>query len=369
MSGRLVLMGSGETSPAMVTTHQEGLAAAGSDRVTLLDTPYGFQENADELTGRIEEFFRRRVGVETELVSLRHRNPTPVEVERFLAAVEAARYVFSGPGSPTFALEVWQQAGAAVALRRVLGNGGTVALASAAALTCGRATLPVYEIYKVGAEPHWREGLDLTGPLGLPMVVVPHWNNAEGGSHDTSRCFVGRRRFEALAAELETGVLGVDEHTAAVVDFAAGELQVVGVGGVTLWAEPVRALPSGERLPLADLAAGLGASPPPPRFHPPPVTIDLEAALAEGEVAAVVGAVAAAPPDELRPLLHRLAAEALAGRAERRRLQTLVAALLALRERKRAEGDFQLADALRQVLSDCGLQATDTPDGTVWEVR
>ncbi|MEV4188912.1 hypothetical protein AB0J28_46505, partial [Streptosporangium canum] len=58
---------------------------------------------------------------------------------------------------------------------------GVTVLASAAACTAGIAAVPVYEIYKVGAEPHWREGLDLLGALGVQVAVIPHYDNAEGG--------------------------------------------------------------------------------------------------------------------------------------------------------------------------------------------
>ena len=52
--------------------------------------------------------------------------------------------------------------------------------ATAAALTLGAFTVPVYEIYKVGEDPHWLEGLDVLGSVGLSVAVVPHYNNAEG---------------------------------------------------------------------------------------------------------------------------------------------------------------------------------------------
>ena len=56
----LTLMGSGETAPTMVSTHRR-LAASLADgpstvrsmvNAALLDTPYGFQENASELAER-----------------------------------------------------------------------------------------------------------------------------------------------------------------------------------------------------------------------------------------------------------------------------------------------------------------------------
>lgn len=40
-------------------------------------------------------------------------------------------------------------------------------------------------------------------PFGLCLVVVPHWNNSEGGAElDTRRCFIGLERWEQLQALL-----------------------------------------------------------------------------------------------------------------------------------------------------------------------
>jgi hypothetical protein len=67
--------------------------------------------------------------------------------------------------------------------------------ASAAACIVGNRTLPVYEVYKVGQAPRWLEGLDLVGAAGLPVAIVPHYDNAEGGTHDTRFCYMGDRRL------------------------------------------------------------------------------------------------------------------------------------------------------------------------------
>ena len=103
-------------------------------------------------------------------------------------------------------------------------EGGCLVAASAAALTAGRYTLPVYEIYKVGQPLHWVAGLDILGAFGLNLMVIPHWNNAEGGTHDTSRCFMGTSRFDKLVSMLEEPlpILGLDEHTACIIDFSSG---------------------------------------------------------------------------------------------------------------------------------------------------
>ena len=98
-------------------------------------------------------------------------------------------------------------------------------MASAASITLGRfAFLPVYEVYKVGADPFWMEGLDLLGTQGIPAVVVPHWDNAEGGTHDTSRCWLGALVFHRPrppSPPRNGGARGLHEHTAVGFDFAA----------------------------------------------------------------------------------------------------------------------------------------------------
>ena len=47
----LAIMGSGETAPTMARVHRMLLGSLGRPPVpaVLLDTPYGFQENADEI--------------------------------------------------------------------------------------------------------------------------------------------------------------------------------------------------------------------------------------------------------------------------------------------------------------------------------
>jgi hypothetical protein len=80
------------------------------------------------------------------------------------------------------------------------------------------------------------EGLNLLGQFGLPIVVIPHWNNAEGGTHDTRFCYMGEPRLIRLETMLPPGtpILGVDEHTACILDFSSGQVLIRGVGEVTL---------------------------------------------------------------------------------------------------------------------------------------
>src|SRR5206468_2217066 len=158
----LVLMGSGETSPTMVKTHRTLIERVGGGPAVLLDTPFGFQENADDLVARARAFFKESVGTELELATYRSAGELgSVAYERTLSLLRSAGYVFAGPGSPTYALSQWQSSAIPALLRSKLESGGCVTFASAAALTMGVVTVPVYEIYKVGATPTWVPGLDL----------------------------------------------------------------------------------------------------------------------------------------------------------------------------------------------------------------
>jgi hypothetical protein len=134
--------------------------------------------------------------------------------------------------------------------------GACFVAASAAALTVGRFTMPVYEIYKVGEAAIWKEGMNILGHFGLNYVVIPHWNNAEGGTHDTRCCFIGESRFSSLEALLpeDVGVLGIDEHTACIIDLDAGMVEVRGIGGLTVkMASSELVFPQGEKFPVTVL--------------------------------------------------------------------------------------------------------------------
>ena len=254
-------MGSGETAPTMAKVHRAlferfDRRTAGA---TLIDTPYGFQENADDLTARIVDYFRVSIGREMSVASYRTRDVGPVASATALARIGEAEYVLSGPGSPSYALRQWAEGPIPAALATKLSGGGIVTMASAAALTVGIVTIPVYEIYKVGDAPTWLPGLDLLGPAtGLSAAVVPHYDNAEGGNHDTRFCYIGERRLRILERAMPEGtfVLGVDSHTALVLDLERRTATVLGLGGVTVRAGGrSRVFPNGSEVPIDALAA------------------------------------------------------------------------------------------------------------------
>ena len=65
-------MGSGETAPTMAKVHRLLLSRSGPPPVpaVMLDTPYGFQENAPELAERAQLYFRQSIGVDLEVAVL-----------------------------------------------------------------------------------------------------------------------------------------------------------------------------------------------------------------------------------------------------------------------------------------------------------
>jgi hypothetical protein len=140
---RIVVMGSGETAPTMVRVHREVFAAAPAGPAVLLDTPFAFQMNRDELVTRTVQYFAQSVGRQVDVARWPRRDGDPAAVERALALLDQAAWAFAGPGSPTYALRQWAGTGVPGALAAVVRRGGTVVMGSAAALTLGSHNVPV----------------------------------------------------------------------------------------------------------------------------------------------------------------------------------------------------------------------------------
>jgi len=418
----LAIMGSGETAPTMAKVHRALFERFGPGPVpaAVLDTPYGFQENADELSARTVRFFAESVGREVTVASYRSRDVDAVTAATAVARIREARYLMAGPGSPSYALGQWVGGPIPTALADQLRVGGILTMASAAALTLGTVTIPVYEIYKVGADASWLPGLDLLGPAtGLQAAVVPHYDNAEGGNHDTRFCYMGERRLRVLERQLPPGtfILGVDSHTALVLDLDRQTAAVSGLGGVTVRVDGRSTVfPSGSEVGIDTLAAvargrsagqavdiawepGRGGRRRPdlsggqaPRAAEPLRTemADLEGAFivalglrdSRGAVAALLDLDSAMEariragedsPDldnarsTFRALIARLGeAVATAGADPRSTVEPFVEALLVLRARAREARDWATADLIRERLTDAGVEVRDGAEGSSW---
>ena len=419
----LTIMGSGETAPTMVTTHRMLAAKLPKPaRATLLDTPYGFQENAPELATKAVEYFKTSSNITLDVAGLTQMiGADALAVERGLQLVADAQYVFAGPGSPTYALRQWAGTPLAGLLTKKLRDGGIVTFASAAALTLGRFTLPVYEIYKVGEEPRWLEGLNILGEVGINVALIPHYNNAEGGHHDTRFCYMGERRLAMLERELpdDVYVLGVDEHTGVVIDIDAQTATVVGKGVLTIRVKGVSTeIASGEVMSIDRLrdpftstksvagsaaqsnSAGDDATDKPAATEV--VAFDsnlrqaterLNDAFAQAITAGDADAAARAALDlddaiagwssdtlqsddadyarsVLRSMITRLAGAATGGlRDPREVVGPFVQVLLDLRVQVRTDKRFDLSDMIRDRLAEISVEVRDTPQGAEWGFR
>jgi peptidase E len=259
--GIIAIMGSGELTASMVSVHK--LLIQGFTppvQAVFIDTPAGFQLNVDQLSKRACEYFETHIQQPMRVASFKSSADIGLyETEKTFQSLRNTDYFMIGPGSPTYAVRHWKQSPIPEILIRQIEKGSCLVAASAAALTLGRFTLPVYEIYKVGEALHWVGGLNILGHFGLDLVVIPHWNNAEGGTHDTRFCYMGEPRFRELESLLpeELPIMGLDEHTVCIVDLQKGEASVMGIGRMTLrFRKTERTFEKGERFSL-DVLRGL----------------------------------------------------------------------------------------------------------------
>ena len=432
----LTIMGSGETAPTMVTTHRTLTAMLPKPvKATVLDTPYGFQENAPELAVRTVDYFKTSINIDIEVAGLVRLHDThiaadPVAVERGLRAVTEADYVFAGPGSPTYALRQWAGSPVARIITDKLHNGGIVTFASAAALTLGKSTVPVYEIYKVGQDVERLDGLDILSSIGINAAVIPHYDNSEGGNHDTRFCYLGETRLQLFESMLDddTYVLGIDEHTGLVINIDSAEATVVGNGTVTIRLRSQSfVFETGAVIPLASLqnprvelslqgsdiekrtqgtnfsqpdpSAPNSTNPSDPSGARSSVPSSLEEALAihveafdialqnrdadaavrsalalessmkEWSADSTQSDVADRARAALRSMISQLGDAAVQGVQDPRSVVgPYVEAMLAVRATVRAEKRYDLSDVIRDAFAALNVEVRDTPNGVEWQL-
>lgn len=310
-----------------------------------LDGSYDFQTNRAEMGEKIAVFFRSKVGIPTTVIGLPETDRAgadlaPSALAPTIAGLNAADLIFLGPGSPSRALRRWGGTPIVDQVIARIQSGATLITSSAAAAASGRCTIPVYEIYKAGTNPSWLDGLDIVGALtGLAVAIVPHWNNNEGATHDTSRCFIGEGRLQQLERTLPDGtaILGIDEHSALTIDLGANSVTVGGKGAVTIRIPGIgeTALHSGATESLATFIARFGAAAGAPRA----TTTANESALPTPATDHGVD------------------------------VSVAVEQLIALRATARAERRFSDADALRAAIEALGVELVDEPTGARWSLR
>jgi hypothetical protein len=235
-TGLIALMGSGETSPAGGQIFEAVASRLEAPlNIRIMETPAGFELNANRVAGRVAEFLAARLQnyqPDVRMIPARKRGTinspdSPAALQDMLDS----QMIFMGPGSPTYTVRQLMGSLAWDYLQTLHRLGAAVVLASAATISIGRLALPVYEIYKVGEDPVWKPGLDFFKSYGLNLIFIPHWNNTEGGNElDTSRCFIGQERYQMLVRQIPAGmtVVGLDEHTGLIMDLAEKHCNVIG---------------------------------------------------------------------------------------------------------------------------------------------
>lgn len=347
MIGPVLLFGSGETSPNGRKAFELAFRYLSEHRpkdeppkVALLETPAGFELNSFQVIGRVANFLEERLQnykPQTTIIRARKRGTSLSPDDQEVAApILTSDMIFLGPGSPTYAVRQLKDSLTWQAVQYCHREGAVLALASAAVLSISSYTLPVYEIYKVGEDLHWMEGLDFFRPFGLNTAFIPHWNNTDGGEElDTSRCFMGVERFEKLISMLppETVITGIGENTALWIDPQACICEVAGIGEVVVLREGKEThFQAGEKFPFEVLRSCNEPEP-----------------LPDALLSQVDGMIESSKKEDGEGQTPEPTGELLD--------------LVKQREDARKRRDWKEADQLRDQVTDQGWKITDTPDG------
>jgi len=360
--GIIALLGSGETAPGMTRIHRDLLSRLEPKLGVTIDTSYGFQENVAEMTQKLVDYFQTSLNLAMKPLSFTSfDSATSLERELFKQLVRESNYVFAGPGSPSYAVAQWSRLGLGDDLEAVLRNNGTVIFSSAAALSLGKFAAPIYEIYKAGAEPYWIDALNLLALAGLNCVVIPHFDNKEGEGYDTSCCYLGLRRLEILESQLPAGTatLGIDEHTAVIIDLEQGTLSVQGRANAHWRMNGAEMLLENESVtPLSQLQG----------FSPTVASKDIEVQSTEPQSPAELAEAISSGSDSAPSYLAKLVLMAETGGEGFIDPSSIVEGILAARVQARSDGNYQLGDDLRDILTRAGIEIKDGANGTSWSI-
>lgn len=359
--GVIALLGSGETAPGMTKIHREIFARLEHLKAVILDTTYGFQENVPQMSQKLEDYFSTSLNVETETLHFSsYEDANELDRSRFSARVKASNYVFAGPGSPSYALAQWTPLDFTDDLLHVLDNDGTLCFSSAAALTLGAFTAPIYEIYKVGTKPHWISGLNVLGAIGLNCAIIPHFNNNEGGNYDTRYCYLGERRLHYLEGLLPDGVatLGIDEHTALIIDLNTDTLSVKGRGNAYWRTDETRVLANGDAIALSEIRGAHS-------FHR--ISPSQSEGVQDEDWSALAERIRTLDPASYDAIvaLIETASRAQVGLMDP---TLIINGVLNVRRLAREQGHYEIADQLRDVLTTAQLEINDGPTSSTWSI-
>ena len=347
--GLVAFFGSGETSASGRRIFDHLFKhLSHSPKIAVLETPAGFELNSSWVAGQVADFLTTRLQTytpELHVIPARKKGTSfsPDNLDLLDPMLDAAM-LYLGAGSPTYAVRHLQETWAWHILQIRHRMETSVVFASASTLAAGAYTIPVYEIYKVGEDVHWKKGLDFFGPFGLNLIFIPHWNNTDGGETlDTSHCYMGTPRFETLYELLpdDVTVVGIEEHTAVIFDFAQGSCHVMGRDGAVILQKGIdeKRYKVGSSIPLSDLGD----------FRLP----EWGDGVPSPAIQYVNGAI------------ERLNKEKAALDVPSKE----VLELFNLRQEARKNKDWGASDQYRARIKDYGWDIRDTPTGSVLELR
>jgi hypothetical protein len=366
---------------AMSRVHRDVLAKVQEPaRPVFLDTAAGFETNVDAIVQKALDYYRHYLQLDLRVASFRHRDREPdSRVAAAVAEVRDSNLIFAGPGSPTYAVRHWRDTPVWDAVVRRFEDGADILFASAASIALGCYALPVYEIFKVGADPHWVEGLDLFGRLGFKLAIVPHFDDTSGGeNYDSRYCYVGAERFDTLQSLLpaDVTIVGIDAYTAVTFDHHSGAATVTGQSGITLIGDgDSRRIESGETVPFEAFRSrdrhvvttfDPGRTVSGYEFSDGPAGGEANDMSAFSDF---VTGLSGLPPQQRVELLAQVQSLTRRLKPDTAIEESLLDLLVDLRTSLRQQKQFELADRMRDALAELGIEIGDTPQGSTWTRR
>lgn len=235
----LVLFGSGEIASTGRLIHEYVFKKLNKKGISIaiITTPAGFENNVSVVHQEIADFFLNHLTNYHPLVKIIYANTRKETEDPSISdQLNGVDYIFLGPGSPTYAVQMLKNSQLMDKIVQCYQNGSSLCLASAATIAFSKYCLPVYEIYKAGHPLEWLDGLNFyKQSLGRELSIIPHFNNTDGGQRlDTTCCFMGKDRFDKLIKLLpsKNNLIGIDEHTAVIFEPQDDSEVVMGKGNI-----------------------------------------------------------------------------------------------------------------------------------------
>jgi len=366
-SGAIAILGSGETSPNLLSVHREMINRLKKvSNPLIVNSPFGFQENVNELSDKLAKFFNTSLNIDTQILSYKSPNEIDtVEYFKCLQRIDKSNFIFAGPGSPSYAIKIWANTEFPKSFKKVLENDGSLVFSSAAATTLGEYALPVYEIYKVGQDPYWINGLDILSAFGIKASVVPHFNNKEGGNHDTRFCYMGEARFNNLRSQINSNIIGIDEHTGLIINGETSTGEVYGIGMVTLIkGEKKQQYSAGDTISFDEFTIIEDNK-------VVPIIKDVEGTIPISNIDEVSDIITENGIDHksINKMLGKIKINLEDLEDKIKIIDPLIDLILEVRRNIRLEGKFELSDLIRDQLEKLNIEINDNEASTDWRFK